>query len=58
MKTISLRLPDDVHAEAVRAAEEDERSLNTEIVRMLRGALEDRRRVMDRAASYRQEEQA
>jgi predicted HicB family RNase H-like nuclease len=55
MKTISLRLPDDVHAEAVLAAQEDERSLNTEIVRLLRNALQMRRGAMDRAASYKEE---
>lgn len=40
MKHISLRLPDDLHALVVEAAQQDTRSLNGEIIHLLRLALE------------------
>jgi predicted HicB family RNase H-like nuclease len=42
MKNITLRLPDDLHALVVAAADQDERSLNGEIIWLLRQALERR----------------
>ncbi len=39
MKHVNLRLPDDLHAELAEAAKVDARSLNKEIVHLLRQAL-------------------
>ncbi len=42
MKNLSVRLPDDLHAQLVEAAKGDDRSLNSEIIHLLRRALERR----------------
>jgi len=42
MKNINVRLPDDLHAQLVQAAQEDTRSLNGEIIHLLRLALKRR----------------
>jgi predicted HicB family RNase H-like nuclease len=42
MKHVNLRLPDDLHALLVAAAKDDTRSLNSEIIHLLRRALERR----------------
>ncbi|WP_131745850.1 Arc family DNA-binding protein [Frankia sp. Cppng1_Ct_nod] len=42
MKNLNVRLPDDLHARLVEAAKEDTRSLNSEIIHLLREALERR----------------
>jgi len=42
MRTMSLRIPDDLHAELSSAAEEDRRSLNRQIEWMLRQSLNGR----------------
>jgi len=42
MKHVNLRLPDDLHALIVQAAQHDTRSLNGEIIYLLRWALERR----------------
>ena len=39
---MNLRLPDDLHAQLAEAAKADTRSLNSEIVHLLRRALERR----------------
>lgn len=39
MKTMSLRLPDDLHEALVKLAEDKERSLNQQIVYLLRQSL-------------------
>jgi predicted HicB family RNase H-like nuclease len=39
MKHINLRVPDDIHEQLVAAAETDDRSLNREILWLLRAAL-------------------
>ena len=44
-KNITLRLPDDIHAEVVEAAEGEYRSLNQMIIVLLREALAVRRRL-------------
>lgn len=43
MRHVNLRLPDDVHADLKAAAAEDDRSLNGEVVWLLRQALTARR---------------
>jgi predicted HicB family RNase H-like nuclease len=40
MKHMNLRLPDDLHALLAEAARADERSLNSEVIWLLRKALE------------------
>ena len=42
MKEMTLRLPDDVHADLMRAASEDDRSLNKEVIAILREVLATR----------------
>lgn len=42
MGKITVRLPDDLHEQITEAAEDDDRSLNSEIVRLLRAALKNR----------------
>lgn len=42
MKHVNLRLPDELHAELAEAARADERSLNSEIIWLLRRMLEQR----------------
>ena len=42
MKHVNLRLPDDLHALLVEAAKTDDRSLNSEIIHLLRQALDNR----------------
>ena len=42
MKQLNLRLPDDLHAEVAAAAEQDERSINGEIIWLLKAALRAR----------------
>jgi len=42
MKNLNVRLPDGLHALLVQAAHDDTRSLNGEIVYLLRWALERR----------------
>lgn len=44
MARLMLRLPADLHAALVAAAKEDERSLNAQIIYMLRQALKIRTR--------------
>jgi predicted HicB family RNase H-like nuclease len=40
MKHVNLRLPDDLHALLVGAAKNDDRSLNSQIIHLLRRTLE------------------
>ncbi|WP_083926697.1 toxin-antitoxin system HicB family antitoxin [Nocardiopsis valliformis] len=40
MKHVNLRLPDDLHAQAVEAARADDRSLNSWLVVLVRRAVE------------------
>jgi hypothetical protein len=44
MKQINLRLPDDLHAQIVAAAAQDDRSMNKEILCLVREALAERTR--------------
>lgn len=44
IKKLVLRLPAELHAELVKLADEDMRSLNAEIIVILREAIEARRR--------------
>jgi len=41
-KKITIRMPDDIHAALVKAAKDDARSLNAEILILLRTALASR----------------
>lgn len=38
-KKITIRMPDDIHAALIKAAKDDARSLNAEILVLLRAAL-------------------
>jgi hypothetical protein len=40
MKHVNLRLPDDLHAALAKAAQVDERSLNSEVIWLLRRSLD------------------
>ena len=41
-KKLTLRIPDELHAALVKAAKDDARSLNAQILVLLRAALADR----------------
>ena len=43
-KKITIRLPEQLHAEIVKLAAEDLRSLNSELVKLLQEAVEARRK--------------
>jgi predicted HicB family RNase H-like nuclease len=42
MKTLNVRLPDDIHAALVTMAEQDDRSLNNMIVALIRNECDHR----------------
>ena len=50
MKNLNLRLPDELHALLQMAALDDRRSLNSEIITLLSGALARRRQDESRPA--------
>ncbi len=43
MKRITLRLPDDLHQELCRIADQEDRSLNKQILKLLRQGTQDKR---------------
>jgi predicted HicB family RNase H-like nuclease len=43
MKRITLRLPDDLHLELCRIADQEDRSLNNQILQFLRQGAQDKR---------------
>jgi hypothetical protein len=43
MKRITLRLPDDLHQELCRIADQEDRSLNSQILQFLRQGAQDKR---------------
>jgi hypothetical protein len=43
MKRITLRLPDDLHQELCRIADQEDRSLNSQILQILRQGAQDKR---------------